>query len=116
MISPDLLRVPVSNSFVNMLIEGQISVFPVAICYSNFPPTFEMKDVFDFAKKYGTVQRIVDMSIPGDSPTFSNQGEEISEDVSFRVQYNERYNILLILQNRSKLSINGRPIKAEPLF
>lgn len=107
---------PVSNSFVNMLIEGQISVFPVAICYSNFPPTFEMKDVFDFAKKYGTVQRIVDMSIPGDSPTFSNQGEEISEDVSFRVQYNERYNILLILQNRSKLSINGRPIKAEPLF
>ena len=45
----------------------------------------------------------------------ANQSEEIVE-VGYRVQYSERYNILLILQNRSKLSLNGHLIKAEPLF
>lgn len=108
---------PIANTLVNMLIEGQIQVFPVAICYANFPSTFDMNDVYAFAKKYGTIEKISDMSLSSVGSPLSNQGEEIAEDnLSFRVQYTERYNILLILQNRSKLIVNGCLIKAEPLF
>ena len=115
MYRPELLNISISPSFVNKLIEGQVKVFPVAICYSNFPSTFDVKDVYGFAKTYGTVEKISEMVLSGQTNSMANQSEEIGE-VGYRVQYSERYNILLILQNRSKLLLYGHLIKAEPLF
>ena len=43
-------------------------------------------------------------------------GEVAEEEAGFRVQYRERYNILLILQNRTQLVVDGKMIGAEPLF
>ena len=42
--------------------------------------------------------------------------EDAHEGVCVKVQYAERYNILLILQNRAKLVVNGYSICAEPVF
>lgn len=112
---PELLEMPVSNSLVNRLIDGQIKVFPVAICYSNFPAEFEKKDVYAFAMKYGIIEECMPLSASGDG--LADEGEEVAEEpVRYRVRYAERYNILLILQNRSKLVIEDRLIRAEPIF
>ena len=108
---------PVSSSLVNRLIEGQVKVFPVAICYSNFPPEYEKKDVYAFAMKYGIIEECTVMGGQQENSLLAGEGEEVAEaSVSYRVQYTERYNILLILQNRSKLMIDDRLIYAEPLF
>ena len=83
--------------------------------WSRHRSTFDVKDVYGFAKTYGTVEKISEMVLSGQTNSMANQSEEIGE-VGYRVQYSERYNILLILQNRSKLLLNGHLIKAEPLF
>ena len=62
---PELLNISVPPSFVNRLIEGQVKVFPVAICYSNFPSTFDVRDVYGFAKTYGTVEKISELDLSG---------------------------------------------------
>ena len=91
-------------------------MFPVAICYSHIPPTCDRNEVYAFAMKYGTVEMFSEMSPFSNSP-LSHQSEEVAEEGgSYRVQYTERYNILLILQNRSKLMLNGYRVYAEPLF
>lgn len=67
------------------------------------PSTFVMKDVYQFARYYGRVEKVTEMN--------SDECEG-----SFRVQYFERYNVLLILQNRARLVIDGKVVGAEPLF
>lgn len=97
------MRTPSAPALIPSLVEGVIKVFPVAIRFFNLPSTFVMRDVYQFARRFGRVEKVVEM-----------QSEEV--EGSFRVQYVERYNVLLILQNRARLVIDGKVISAEPLF
>ena len=114
---PELLDIAKSSSMLASLIDGTVHVFPVAICFSSFPSTFEVNDVYQFAKQFGIVEKVSEMKSEEHESVQSN-AEEIDEDevIRYRVKYQERYNILLILQNRYKLVIEGRVIGADPLF
>ena len=86
-------------------------MFPVAVRLFHFPPTYDMSDVYSFAKEFGRVERVTKLSESRDrvEDGFDWNGE-------FRVQYVERFTILLLLHNRSQLTIRGHAIGAEPLF
>lgn len=110
--SPEILRTPVPSSVIPCLHDGSLKVFPVAIHFFNVPSTFLMKDVYQFARQFGSVEKVSEMHASDEDIA----GEVAEEEAGFRVQYRERYNILLILQNRTQLVVDGKMIGAEPLF
>lgn len=94
--------------------------FLLLFVFLRFPSTFEVNEVYQFAKQFGIVEKVSKKPEEREVTAESN-GEEIKEGeedciIRYRVKYQERYNILLILQNRYKLVIEGRVIGAEPLF
>ena len=99
------MRTPSAPSLIPNLMDGSIKVFPVAIRFFNMPSTSVMKDMYQFARRFGSVEKVTEI-----------QPEDEEEEGSFRVQYLERYNVLLILQNRGRLVVDGKVISAEPLF
>ena len=118
---------------------GALTVFPIAICFASFPATFCLNDVYQFARRFGSVEKVAeiphssnieDLMADGytgqagvnsevcsiDSTEGETAGEDIDMDVHYRVQYRERYVILLILQNRQALVVNNQPVMAIPLY
>ena len=119
---PELLSIPNSSAILQSLVNGTLKVFPVAVCFSSFPSTFEVNDVYQFAKQFGIVEKVSEMKSDQRDVSLESNAEETKEEgeedciLRYRVKYRERYNILLVLQNRFKLVVEGRVIGAEPLF
>ena len=119
---PDLLRIPINPSLLNQLSNGMVRVFPVAALLSDLPPSFSSDDVSQLVSQFGLIENVTVCNSESESEfeeEKEDSGEEVKEETNrlcFRVVYRERYNILLLLQNRAQLKVNGTAVSVEPLF